>query len=46
VTFIDQGMLVILYPFKIFALILLIKRSVLSQDASSTIERLINRYEV
>ncbi len=46
VTFIDQGRLVILYPFKIFALILLVKRSVLSQETSSTIERLIDRYKV
>jgi CheY-like chemotaxis protein len=46
VTFIDQGRLVLLFPFKIFALILLINRSVISQETSSAIERLIARYEV
>jgi len=46
VTFIDQGRLVLLYPFKIFALVLLLKRSVISQETSSTIERLITRYQV
>ncbi|MGO9147104.1 MAG: response regulator [Desulfomonilia bacterium] len=46
VTFIDQGRLVLLFPFKIFALILLINRSVISQETSSAIERLITRYEV
>jgi hypothetical protein len=46
VSFIDQGRLVLLYPFKIFTLIILINRSVLSQETSSTIERLIARYQV
>jgi CheY-like chemotaxis protein len=46
VTFIDQGRLVLLFPFKIFALILLINRSVISQETSSAIERLIARYQV
>ncbi len=46
VTFVDQGRLVLLFPFKIFALILLINRSVISQETSSAIERLIARYEV
>jgi CheY-like chemotaxis protein len=46
VTFIDQGKLVLLFPFKIFALILLINRSVISQETSSAIERLIERYQV
>ena len=46
VTFIDQGRLVLLFPFKIFVLILLINRSVISQETSSAIERLIARYEV
>jgi CheY-like chemotaxis protein len=46
VSFIDQGRLVLVYPFKIFVLIILINRSVLSQETSSTIERLIARYQV
>ncbi|MEN6447201.1 MAG: response regulator [Syntrophaceae bacterium] len=46
VSFIDQGRLVLVYPFKIFVLILLVNRSVLSQETSSTIERLITRYQV
>jgi CheY-like chemotaxis protein len=46
VSFIDQGRLILIYPFKIFVLIILINRSVLSQETSSTIERLIERYKV
>jgi CheY-like chemotaxis protein len=44
-TFIDQGRLVLVYPFKIFVIILLIKKSVVPPETSSTIERLIERYE-
>jgi CheY-like chemotaxis protein len=46
VSFIDQGRLVLIYPFKIFVLVLHINRSVLSQETLSTIERLITRYQV
>jgi CheY-like chemotaxis protein len=46
VSFIDHGRLTLLYPFKIFTLILLINRSVLSKETSSTLERLITRYQV
>jgi len=45
VSFIDQGRLVLIYPFKIFILVLLINRSVLPQETQSTIERLITRYK-
>jgi CheY-like chemotaxis protein len=46
VSFIDQGRLLLIYPFKIFVLIMLINRSVLPQETLSTIERLITRYQV
>ena len=46
ISFIDQGRLVLIYPFKIFVLIMLINRSVIPQETLSTIERLITRYQV
>ncbi len=46
VSFIDQGRLVLVYPFRIFVLVLLFNRSVLSQETLTTIERVITRYQV
>ncbi|MGC9325496.1 MAG: response regulator [Desulfomonilia bacterium] len=46
VSFIDQGKMVLIYPFKIYILILLFNRAVLPQETGSTIERLISRYQV
>jgi len=46
VSFIDQSSLVLIYPFKIYVLVLYFNRAVLSQDTISTIERIISRYQV
>lgn len=45
-SFIDQSRLVLVYPFKIYVLVLLFNRAVLSQETISTIERVISRYQV
>ena len=44
ISFIDQGRFVLVYPFRIFVIVLLIKKSVVSPETLSTIERLIERY--
>jgi DNA-binding response OmpR family regulator len=46
ISFIDQSRLVLVYPFKIYVLVLLFNRAVLSQETISTIERVISRYQV
>ncbi len=46
ISFINQNRLVLLYPFKIYVLVLLFNRAVLSQETISTIERVISRYQV
>lgn len=46
ISFINQNRLVLVYPFKIYILVLLFNRAVLSQDTMSTIERIISRYQV
>lgn len=46
VTFIDLNRLVLVYPFKIYVLVLLFNRSVLTQETMSTIERVISRYQI
>ncbi len=45
-SFIDQNRLVLIYPFKIYILIMVFNRAVLSQEALATIERVISRYQV
>lgn len=46
VSFIDQEKLILVYPFRIYILILFFNRSVLSQETISTIERIISRYQI
>ncbi|MBN1636284.1 MAG: response regulator [Deltaproteobacteria bacterium] len=46
VSFINQKRLILVYPFKIYILILLFNRAVLSQETIFTIERVISRYKV
>jgi DNA-binding response OmpR family regulator len=46
ISFIDQSRLILVYPFKIYVLVLLFNRAVLSQETISTIERVISRYQV
>ncbi|HOD69850.1 MAG: Sporulation initiation phosphotransferase F [Deltaproteobacteria bacterium ADurb.BinA179] len=46
VSFIDLNRLVLVYPFKIYVLVLLFDRAVLSQEALSSIERVISRYQI
>lgn len=46
VSFMDQGRLVLVYPFRLYILILHFNRAVLSPDTLSTIERVIYRYQV
>ncbi|HOJ15258.1 MAG TPA: DUF4388 domain-containing protein, partial [Deltaproteobacteria bacterium] len=45
VSYIDQGRLVIVCPFKIFVVVMLFKKSALPPDVLQTIDRLIQRYE-
>ena len=46
ISFINQNRLVLVYPFKIYVLVLLFNRAVLSQETISTIERIISQYQV
>jgi DNA-binding response OmpR family regulator len=46
VSFMDQGRLILVYPFRIYILILQFNRAVLSPDTMSTIERVIFRYQI
>lgn len=46
VSFMDQGRLVLVYPFQLYILVLYFNRAVLSPDTLSTIERVIARYQV
>jgi hypothetical protein len=46
ITFIDLGRLVLVYPFKIYVMVLLFNRAVLTKETISTIERVISRYPI
>ncbi|HNY66296.1 MAG TPA: response regulator [Deltaproteobacteria bacterium] len=46
VSFIDVNRLVMIYPFKIYVMILLFNKSVLPQETVSAIERVISRYQI
>ncbi|MDT8272562.1 MAG: DUF4388 domain-containing protein, partial [Desulfomonilia bacterium] len=46
VSFINQGKMVLIYPFKIYILILLFNKAVLPQETTLTIERLVTRYQM
>lgn len=46
VSFTDQGRLVLIYPFRVYILILLFSRSVLSPETMSTIERIVSRDQI
>ncbi|MFY9399498.1 MAG: response regulator [Desulfomonilia bacterium] len=46
VSFIDLNRLVLVYPFKIYVLVLLFDRAVISQETISAIERVILRYQI
>lgn len=46
VSFIDLNRLVMIYPFKIYFMILHFNRSVLPQETLSTMERVISRYQI
>lgn len=46
VSFIDLNRLILVYPFKIYVMVLLFNRAVLSQETISTIERVISRYQI
>lgn len=44
ISFIGQNRFVLVYPFKIFVIVLLIKKSVVSPETLSSIERIMERY--
>jgi CheY-like chemotaxis protein len=46
VSFIDLSRLVMVYPFKIYVMILLFNRATLPQETVSTVERVISRYQI
>ena len=46
ISFIDLTRLVMIYPFKIYVMILLFNRAVLPQETVSTVERVISRYQI
>ncbi len=45
ISFIDQNCLTMVFPFRIYILVLYFDRAVLSPDTSATIERVISRYK-
>lgn len=45
ISFIDQNRLVLLYPVRLFILVMLFDRAVLAPDTAATIERIIGRYQ-
>lgn len=46
VSFIDQGKLVLVYPFKLYSLVLTFDRAILPPETMMSIERIIARYQV
>lgn len=46
ITFMDLNRLVFVYPFKIYVMVILFNRAVLTKETTSTIERIISQYQI